>query len=188
MARLYYDPRDFGLQEPATLRRGDRLEFPFAEFVHAAVTVGRRNRGQLFRHGVSSMHELWWRSSMIYANVLTQWGGYMARSDAFKDLDPSEKGAVTYFLGLAVAKLLAARLLSVPWLVHLDRVVHTLGIRLSGRSRPDLIGYGHSRGWIVVEAKGRSSKLPQGLLQRSKTQTRWVDIPRRDAQNRTFCR
>jgi hypothetical protein len=101
---------------------------------------------------------------MICANVLTQWGGYVARSDAFKDLDPLEKAAVTYFLGLAVAKLLAARLLSVPWLVHLDRVVHTLGIRLSGRSRPDLIGYGHSRGWIVVEAKGRSSKLPQGYF------------------------
>jgi hypothetical protein len=79
------------------------------------------------------------------------------RTAAFKALDPTEKGAVSYFLGMAVCKLFASRVLDTPWLLHLDVFGNQLSAATkSGRSRPDLIGLNTSGAWHVFESKGRS--------------------------------
>ena len=88
------------------------------EVVHAAITVGRANWRDVFRHGLYSKYEMLYRASMIYAN-LRAYRGRIAATSAFLALDPSEKSAVTYFLGLTFAKLIATRLLAIEWLLHL---------------------------------------------------------------------
>jgi hypothetical protein len=99
--------------------------------------------------------------------------GYLHRSHAYNSLDPSEKGAISYFLGLASAKLLAERYLSVPWLMHLDVYKCKLNPTFSGgRSKPDLVGSNKKGEWVVIEAKGRSGGLEDGLIARAKAQTR----------------
>ena len=69
-------------------------------------------------HGESSLYEAIYRLLIVRAN-LKEAGGYLEKTNSFKGLDPSEKGAVSYFLGLASAKLFSARLLGVPYLMHL---------------------------------------------------------------------
>jgi hypothetical protein len=46
----------------------------------------------------------------VWANLREEANAWIVRSDAFLGLDPSEKCAISYFLGLTVAKLLAERL------------------------------------------------------------------------------
>jgi hypothetical protein len=106
-----------------------------------------------------SAFEVIYRGSMLFANLEESPSGKLAQSTAYKDLDPSEKSAVSYFLGLTTAKLLAQRLLGVTWLMHLDVYKHLLRPQIVGGSRPDLVGMDRSCRWIAVEAKGRTHSI-----------------------------
>ncbi len=111
----------------------------------------------IFRYGQFSLFEITYRSALIYANLCDDGAGRIKRSEAYDGLDPSEKGAVSYFLGLTLAKAFAERELDVPWLMHLDVYRKELAPVLSGQSRPDLVGQTTGGSWVVIEAKGRTS-------------------------------
>ena len=88
------------------------------------------------------------------------------RTSAAKALDPTEKGAVSYFLGMVVCKLFATKLLNTPWLLHLDVFRSQLGAVLAGRSRPDLVGQDHElQRWHVFECEGRVNS-PDGATKK----------------------
>lgn len=68
------------------------------------------------------MYEALFRWSLVRM-ALEQTGlraSRLRRTTAAKTLDPTEKGAVNYFLGMTFCKLFAAKLLHTPWLLHLD--------------------------------------------------------------------
>jgi hypothetical protein len=135
------------------------LNTSWDELVWAALTVGRPNRQYVFRHGVSSMYEALFRLSLVRM-ALEQSGptaSRLRRTAAARTLDPSEKGAVNYFLGIVMCKLFSARLLDAPWVLHLDVFRPQLNPVLTGRSRPDLVGQTGSGGWLALESKGRVS-------------------------------
>ena len=129
------------------------------DLLWAAVTVGRPNRQFVFRHGVASQYEALFRWSLVRMALeqTSPRARRLRRTEAARTLDPSEKGAVSYFLGLAVAGLFARRVLDAPWMLHLDVFRPSLNPILKGRSRPDLVGQTQSRQWVVFECKGRVS-------------------------------
>jgi len=146
------------------------------EVLWAAVTVGRPNRQYVFRHGMASMYEALFRWSLVRM-ALEQTrpsATRLRRTTAARTLDPSEKGAVNYFLGLAICKLFAARFLNAPWLLHLDVFRPALNVALTGRSRPDLIGQTSAGLWVALECKGRVSAPDDPAKQRAKTQAQRV--------------
>jgi hypothetical protein len=110
------------------------------ELLWSDLTVGRPNRQYVFRYGVASMYEAIFRTSLVRMAVEQSGptGRRLRRTAAAKTLDPSEKGAINYFLGLAVCKLFASKLLATPWLMHLDVFRPQLNAVLSGRSRADV--------------------------------------------------
>lgn len=75
------------------------------------LTVGRRKlrltsyNSERIRRGKTI-----WRLTIVWANLREEANAWIVRSDAFLGLNPSEKCAISYFLGLTVAKLLAERL------------------------------------------------------------------------------
>ena len=131
----------------------------WGELLWAALTVGRPNTAHVFQHARASYYEAVFRLSLVrMALEQKPFSGQLRRTDAFKSLDPTEKGAVSYFLGMAVCKLFAARLLDSPWLLHLDVFRDQLDpLVRSGRSRPDLVGEDGRGRWHAFECKGRSS-------------------------------
>ena len=142
-----------------TVPRAGYLETDWGDLLWAALTVGRPNTAYVFRHGEASYHEALFRLSLIRLALEQQrhrWSLY--RTEAFSSLDPTEKGAVSYFLGMAVCKLFATDLLDTPWLLHLDVFRDQLSPAvLGGRSRPDLVGQDANGAWHAFECKGRSS-------------------------------
>ena len=58
-------------------------------------------------------------------------GRKLVRTDLFKQMDPTEKGAVSYFLGLLTCKMFASKLLDAPWALHLDVFRPMLSPRVS---------------------------------------------------------
>jgi hypothetical protein len=155
----------------------NRLRFSVSELLWAAITVGRANMIDVLSNGVYSEYEILYRTAIVIANV-SQQGNNLMKSPAYENLDPSEKSAVSYFLGLTFSKLMSQRLLNIPWLLHLDvyrRQFLRQGVPFifgSTRSRPDLIGQDRNNNWIIIESKGRTNYMESTLLQKAKNQSR----------------
>ena len=152
------------------------LEVTWHDLVWATLTVGRPNIAYVFSHGNPSYYEALFRLSLVWMALEQRpYNGWLHRTDAFKSLDTTEKGAVTYFLGMAVCKLFAHKLLSTPWLLHLDVFRDQLNpVLLRGRSRPDLVGQNDQDTWYAFECKGRSSVPTEDERRTAKTQAQRV--------------
>ena len=151
------------------------LEVSWSQLVAAAVTVGRARWADVFRFGIHSWWELCLRAGIVFATLIEGPGGEVFQSDLYRfGLDPSEKGAVSYFLGLVASKVFANRVLGVIWLSHIDLYSEQLRPVLLGTSRPDLAGDNQHGEWIVFESKGRSGSFQEAALDRAKEQTRMV--------------
>lgn len=171
MIRIPYEAENF---PTGTVRNGSHdLRVSWDDILWAAVTVGRPNRSYVFRHGAASVFEAVFRWSLVRSALeqASPHGYRVRRTAAAKTLDPTEKGAVNYFLGMTFCKLFAAKLLDTPWLLHLDVFRPHLDPVLSGRSRPDLIGQqcGVSR-WHAFECKGRVSSPDRTTKGKAKSQ------------------
>ena len=108
---------------------------------------------------------------MIQANIRASGQGELVKTDAYLRLDPSEKSAVSYFLGLTLTKVAAHRFFGVPWLLHVDVYADDLDLLKVGHFTPDLVGEDNLGRWHVLEAKGRSHGLDNQMILRAKTQT-----------------
>ncbi len=166
-----YQSEGFAAGAPVANSRGV-LRTSWDELLWAAITVGRPNRHYVFRHGRSSGYEALFRWSLVRM-ALEQSGpraSRLRRTSAARTLDPSEKGAINYFLGLTICKLFADRLLGAPWMLHLDVFRPMLNPVLTGRSRPDLVGERTAGGWIALECKGRATALSNEAKDKAKQQ------------------
>jgi hypothetical protein len=118
------------------------------------------------------------RAHTIYASLF-QFGNSLEKSTLYRSLDPTEKGATSYFLGMVAAKLLASHLLQTPWLFHLSMFKSSGGTAsLISKSEPDLIGRTSKGDWIVLEAKGRTHEYSLTAMKTAKLQTRqlrWIN-------------
>ena len=101
---LHIGYRSEGFPATMTLLQGHRtLTTSWNDLLWAAITVGRPNRQFVFQHGAQSLYEALFRLSLVRMALEEQgWGGRLRRTDAARTLDPTEKGAVNYFLGLAL--------------------------------------------------------------------------------------
>ncbi len=171
MMTVKYKARGF---DPWDARNGDGfIDTTWPELLHAAITVGRRGWHDVLKHGRYSLFEMLYRAAMLRAN-LRRSQGRIRKSDAYHGLDPSEKAAASYFIGLTLAGLMARRLFGVRWLMHLDVYHNTLQPHLSDSGRPDLVGSEDMRQWYVIEAKGRSYGLDRNVVAKAKAQTKKV--------------
>jgi hypothetical protein len=90
------------------------------EHLWVALTVGRPNRQYVFRHGTSSRYEALYRCSLIRMALeqrgVTAYG--LRRTTAARTLDPSEKDAVNYFLGMMLCELFYGKFLNLACLLY----------------------------------------------------------------------
>ena len=76
-------------------------------------------------------------------------------------LDPSEKRAVDYYLGMFFSKLISSKLFNVKYVVHLFLVEKMPSVSLiyNSKRRPDFVGFDASKNaYCLFEAKGRQDK------------------------------
>lgn len=156
------------------------LAVTWDEILWAALTIGRPSVHHVWQHGNASFHEAMFRLSLIRMALEQHGPGArrLRRTSAFKGLDPTEKGAISYFLGMTFCKVFSSRLLQTPWLLHLDVFKSVIPISVLGRSRPDLFGQQSRTGdWLAFETKGRASKPSAADRAKAKHQaTRLVSV------------
>lgn len=101
----------------AGLNGGGVLTCTWAQLVWAAVTVGKAF-GDEAAFGLFSTFERIHRGSMLYAYLVEAPTGAIMKADTYLGADPSEKGNISYSLGMTLAKLYSELLLSTPRLLH----------------------------------------------------------------------
>jgi len=174
---ITYNSYNFHPDLGVNFQGANKLQFTVQELMWSAITVGRANFIDVLSNGIYSEYEILYRASLIIANIAIK-GTTLVKSSAYEHLDPSEKSAVSYFLGLTFTKLMSYKLLKIPWLLHIDVyrdqfTKNGQALRfVSGRSRPDLIGLDINEKWIVIESKGRSNFMEGILLDSAKNQAK----------------
>jgi hypothetical protein len=174
MPLIAYISHDFPSSAgPGATSASGLYKVTWAELIHSGITVGRANWFDVVRDGRYSFFEIVYRAAILYANLKSDSdNAWLKKTSAYRQLDPSEKSAVSYFLGLTFAKLTADHFLETPWLMHLDAYRRHFQIGPGiGKVRPDLFGESLAREWIVVEAKGRTGRFDLKAFQSAKKQT-----------------
>lgn len=150
---------------PGMIARVGSVGFTADDLAHALFTTGRAPGDQL-SHGKASVWEFIHRVSVIPAYIRRDRDQHLVRSRLARELDRSEKVALSYALGQAVTGIFCQKILSIPFLMHVDRYAERYGVMFGSGKRADLIGYDSSLGWSVAEAKGRSNSMEPGLRQK----------------------
>jgi len=172
MPIIPYRAIDFGKHYGSSFKGWNNLHISWQEMVWSAITMGKPGVAYLLAHGWHSVSDVIVRSHTVYAN-LRQNSDFIVKSSLYDTLDPTEKGAASYFVGMMAAKILSERLLKIPWLFHLSMFRSMGGVAvLYDKSEPDLIGLNTRGEWVVVEAKGRSHGYSDSAMVTAKRQTR----------------
>lgn len=149
------------------------MKVTWPELVWAAVSYGKSSGCYYLKHPGQSRAEKKYRAYLLYT-CLKQKGVDLVKSDLYEEMDSTEKGAASYFLGMMLTKLFADRHLDTPYLWHVSTSSQAISFA-PGKSRPDLIGCSSMLGdWIVAEAKGRSGDFDGDALWKAKEQTRMI--------------
>lgn len=162
-----------------TVRGGNQrglLCVTWDDILRAAITVGRPGWYYVFQYGTPSIYEALFRLSLVKMALEPHlYASRLRRTSAARNLDPTEKGMVNYFLGMTFCRLFSEALLDAPWLLHLDVFRPELDVELSGRSRPDLIGQDNRMSqWYGFECKGRVTRPDSTTIAKAKDQARRV--------------
>lgn len=113
---VWYTTEDF----PDTFNRTGRMVFTVDALAHALFVTGRAPQDQAV-YGWTSVYEWLHRVALIPAYIRRAPTGRLTRSDLARDLDRSEKVALSYTLGQAMTGVFSQQTVSVRFLMHVDR-------------------------------------------------------------------
>lgn len=161
---------DFNARSGVTNGNED-FSFITEDLIRSAITVGKKSWEQVYITPYFSEREVLFRIEMIYAFlVMSKSDDYLRKSENFYTMDPSEKGAINYFLGMIFSHLMSCWKFNVVWLVHLDSFDKSkIERNTKSRMKPDFIGITKENKKIVVEAKGWTDKK-QERVEKAKQQ------------------
>lgn len=148
-----------------------------SEVLSAAVTVGHKNpdHWKLYLKDKYAKDDILSRIHFVRAFLDFSQGGSIHHTELFSQSDPTEKAFINYRLGMLFMKLVAHKLLNIPWLVHYSWLHHNGEVAVATKSSPDLLGYDALNSeWSSIEAKGRSRGLSNSVLVTAKTQAQQV--------------
>jgi hypothetical protein len=166
------------------------FEFSEPELLWAALTVGAPSYAIAIRNILDApafaLHKWFAIRSVTEIN-----GQDIYLSPNYANLDQSEKVVLSYWAGMIFAKLVAEKILHVPWMAH-ARILQKQGILQvhppHTKSLPDLIGLDDSGNWHVIEAKGLQKK-PSGENERHYRDQakRIVAIDGKPPESKNYC-
>ncbi|GAB3173468.1 hypothetical protein GCM10027059_44540 [Myceligenerans halotolerans] len=172
---LPWEGSDFAPERPE-LDGTSLMSVRWPELLKAAITVGRE-ANYLHHPRTLSIADMVHRVSCMIAYFETD-NDRLTPTVAFRNLDSTEQGNVSYYLGMALTSVWAKKIVRVPWLTHVSKMQKVHDVTFASKKRPDLLGLrlnGPKRGaaagtdWLVAEAKGRKD-VKQALLNNVRSQ------------------
>ena len=167
------------------LNRWHEMDVTPWRFIAASLTLGFQRFPEVLQAGPRLwLHRL--GLGFSGAAYLADVYGQLCLTGDHANLDASEKGAMSYWQGMVLAKLAAAEILGIRWLQHADAMekrgvlIRTQRPLPRGRRNPradkraDMAGQDDTGGWHIIEAKGFSSHPGLPAFEKAKTQAGMV--------------
>lgn len=145
------------------------LDLTWGEIIRAAILVGARDWPERRKHGELGGLEIWRRALLILSHLSLEYfedGVGVVRTPVFRDADPTEKGAASYSIAMAMTLALARRTKTAHALLHYDLQHGQIGKR-----RPDLVS-ATCPDDMFFEAKGRFGRIDQAAMDNAVAQLR----------------
>lgn len=116
--------------------------------LRAVITVGAQRFLDIFSLGWRGLLHRFGMGLSAFS-FLEQSPAGLCLSDRFSSLDSSEKGVMSYWYGMALAKIIADIELGVPWLAHVDQMRKSGALTTlpGSNERGDLVGRGANADW-----------------------------------------
>jgi hypothetical protein len=172
----------------ASLNGNTRITITRMQLVWGLLTLGKNHWHQLLTEPEQSLNDVlhnWTELNTYLVNY-----PHLTITERFAELDPSDKASRSYRIGMGIAKVVADRLLRVPYLLHVDKLISAgvIATTPGSNERGDLVGMDKQRNWHVVEAKGRTYPVPQTVMNQAKLQAqRIVSIGGRPPLTKNYC-
>jgi hypothetical protein len=171
-----YEASDFPKGSP--LNGLHMLTACWDDLLWASITVGKAQR-DLMRFGRYSFAEILHRVACLHAYYDIDKSNRLTLSPAFKNLDTTEMGVVSFYMGMTMAKLYADKVLGIPWMMHISRYEAAWAVQYGANTnRPDLFGCNDLGEWAVAEAKGRSRVTTKLLIKMQQQKSAVASIQR----------
>ena len=149
MFRIPYTSCDLPPSVAAAFDAEGVLETTWDELLHAALSIGRPNTADVFRHESAAFHETLFRLSQVRMAVEEDHASRTLRQTRlFRCLDATEQAATGYFLAMTLCRLFAGRV-KAPWMLHVCALRGVAPEVLASRARPDLVGQAPDLGWYA---------------------------------------
>lgn len=146
------------------------------DLIHDVVTCGTplfSNRlGMLTGTRKNEIRFKWF----LLKSILKSNTGFLAISDERNQLDASEKGVQTYYLGMFITRQISRSIFGQKCLVHLKTFSRYRSIIKDNGMEPDLVGFNPKEDeYIVYEAKGRE-RVTNSMINHAKGQVQSVKV------------
>lgn len=147
------------------------IEINSLDLIRGIICIGYSDWRGTFRGGFRRYSEILHHAFGMIAYT-QEVNNHLALAKNFRSLDMSEKIPITYNLGMGISKIIAERLLEIPWLLHVDELVRNGNAKTTAgtRERGDLAGKDMHDRWHVLEAKGRSNRPSNDSFTKGKNQ------------------
>jgi hypothetical protein len=173
MVEIKYNAHKFNKISGRKLRGTKSLKTSFPEIIWSAISIGKISIFEYLRYNKYSYHELVFRISMIEAYLKVS-NGKLQKSDIYLNLDPSEKGAISYYIGNVMTNLISTKFLGIKRILHYDLVKRSLLLSVSSNNKPDFVCQNYRGEWIILESKGRSGGFEKEAIVKAKTQLKSI--------------
>lgn len=140
------------------------------DIARGIISIGKTHWSQQFRDPIRTINDFvhQWTGLNTYVQLRPK----LCLDPSFLLLDGSDKNNKSYNIGMGVTRIVAERILNIPYLNHVDALVSEGIIKLTAGSkeRGDLAGMDKYGKWHVLEAKGRSTSPTKAMRTKAKAQ------------------
>ncbi|AUI88889.1 hypothetical protein BS333_21175 (plasmid) [Vibrio azureus] len=155
-----------GVNQPSEIKTN------WAELVWSALMMGKSTLANLA--APYKIYDLKMRAFMLRA-LLSDNNLQIVRSQAYQDMEASEKANASFWLGMFMTKLIAARKLNCYFVTHAQNLKSDEHLKklfyTTSKKLPDLFGFvPYQKTLLVFEAKGTSNQRSSKTINKAKSQ------------------
>lgn len=154
----------------------DYLNVTWSELFYSIITAGRLNPLYSLNCPQYSIYEGMYKVFLLRAMLDVDDNDNIVQSNTYANLEPTEKGMASFYLGMMITALLTRRLLNFQFVTHLH-FLEQIGVSIPRRTqyKPDFIAYDALLNqYAVLESKGRSNGMCNEALGKGKAQTQSI--------------
>src|SRR5664279_925505 len=160
----------------ASLNGSTQTKISKFDIARGMLSIGKTHWTQYFKSSKRTLNDFlhYWTGLVPFLNERPD----LIINSNYAGLDLSDKILKSYHIGMGVSKIVAERILRIPYLQHVDSLIQqgTITLTTGTNERGDMVGLDRQRDWHVMEAKGRTNAPSKADRIKAKAQAQKISL------------